>query len=314
MYFACDLYKKLNKRIQSNINIEDFKTFNQGHDILMFAINLYNHNKKEIGNYVHKHNTQDFFKNMITYIYNNNLQNNYNVMAYLYGYIGHYSLDCTMHPYVTYKCGIFDKKNKQTYKYNSKHSDLESYIDAYFINKNENISPNKYKMYKFCFNATISDELSKLIDDVFYKTYNLKKISTYIKQGIVNMKISYRILRYDPFKIKKSTYKIIDKILPKSVKRLSPISYSYKLDKNNYYLNLDKKIWNHPRYKEEIYDFSVIELYNNALDMALNIINEVNTILYKDGKLSKLDKIFTNLSFTSGKNCNDKTKNRYFEF
>ena len=31
----------------------------------------------------------------------------------------HYALDTKVHPYVIYKGGIFDKKKKDTYKYNS---------------------------------------------------------------------------------------------------------------------------------------------------------------------------------------------------
>ena len=48
-------------------------------------------------------------------------------------------------------------------------SDIESYIDAYMINKHENIEPNKLNLRKFCFNnKKLSNDLIKLINEVFY--------------------------------------------------------------------------------------------------------------------------------------------------
>ena len=314
-YFANDLYERLDNKTKKNLfkYKENLKTYAQGHDIFFFTLNIINHKTKKIGNYMHKHNTRDFFKNIITYIIDNNLQNNYEIISFLYGYICHYCLDLTVHPYVTYKCGIFNKKKKDTFKYNGKHSDLESYIDAYYINKNEKIIPNKFKIHNFCFNTKVSKELSNLIDDVYYKTYGFKHMSIYIKQGIFNMKYSYRLLRYDPFKIKKKTYIFVDKITPKSFMKFSPISYAYDLNNNDNNLNLKHKKWNHPRVKDEIYNYSFLDLYDNALNMALDIINKVNGILYNNKSTNNLDKIFLNISFSSGKDCNDKTKNRYFE-
>ena len=48
--------------------------------------------------------------------------------------------------------------------------------------------------------------------------------------------------------------------------------------------------------------------------MALDIINKVNKILYKNDDVKNLDKIFLNISFSSGKDCNNKDKNKYFEY
>ena len=317
-FFSEDLYNKFDKNTKKNLKEykENLKTYSQGHDIFFFTFNILNFKQRKIGNYMHKNKTKDFFINMITYIKDNNLENNYEIMSYLYGYIAHYCLDSTVHPYVTYKTGIFKKKDKSTYKYNAKHSELESYVDAYMVYKKMNIIPNKFKVHKYCFNTKVSKELSKLIDYTFKKTYNFNKISLYVKTGIINMKISYRLLRYDPHKIKKKIYKKVDKILPKSIKKTAPISFAYDLnDKDsNYYLNLDNKKWNHPRYKNETYTYSFIDLYNNALDDAINIINNVNDILYNNKSLNNLNKIFLNISYSSGKDCNDKTKNKYFEY
>lgn len=313
-YFSKDVYKKLDKKSKENIKGFEgsFELFNQGHDIFFFDSNI---KIRKLGKYFHKHNTQNFFINIVKYIKENNLENNKEIISYLYGYICHYALDTTIHPYITFKGGYYNKKNKSTLKYNSKHSDIESYIDAYMIKSHENIEPNKLNIKKFCFNnKKLSSELIDLINYVFEETYNCKNIGYKYKRSIKYMKFLYGIFRNDKHGIKKKIYISIDKIIPKSSKKLYPVSLKYNLNKNYYYLNLDNRKWNHPRYKDEIYTLSALDLYENASKFAIKLINAVNEVLYNNKNLDYLKKYFTNLSFSSGKECNDKTKNKYFEY
>ncbi len=319
-YFTIDIYNNLDKHTKNILKDykENLKTYGQGHDIFYFCymINFIKSKKiRKYGKVFHKEKTKAFFKNMIQYIIDNKLQYNPEVLSFLYGYICHYILDLNIHPYITYKAGIFKKNKKSTYKYNSKHSDLESYIDAYMIKQRENIDPKDFKCYKFCFNNNkISKNLSNLINYTFYKTYNIKNISKYYKKSILDMKILYRICRYDPIGIKKNIYKFIDKITTNKIIKLYPVSYAYKLDNNNYYLNLDHKTWNHPRDKHETYNYSVLDLYDKSKMEALKIIDAVNCVLYENRNIAYLDNYFLDLSYSSGKPCNDKNKNKYFEY
>lgn len=313
-YFAYDVYQKFNVKKRKILHnyIENIKTYSQGHDILFFSNKT---NLRKRASFYHKKKTKLFFINMITYIKKNNLENNYDVISFLYGYICHYCLDYTIHPYITYKGGIFKANKKETYKYNSKHSEIETYIDCYMINKRENINNKLFKPHKFCFNYNKPcKDLVNLINHTFYKTYNDKNIGINYFKSLKNMKILYRIMRYDPNGYKLKLYKFIDKLLPKNYKKLYPVSYAQNLDNNEYFLNPKKNKWNHPRYKNEIYNYSFIELYNKALKDTLNIINAVDKVLYKNTDIEYLDKYFLNLSFSSGKDCNDKAKNKYFEY
>lgn len=313
-YFAYDVYQKfdIKKKQKFKNYIDNIKTYGQGHDILFFSNKSY---LRKRANYYHKKKTKLFFINIIDYIKENNLENNIDVISFLYGYICHYCLDYTVHPYITYKGGIFKPNNKETYKYNSKHSEIETYIDCYMISKRENIDNKLFKFYNFCLNYNKpSMELINLINHIFYKTYNDKNIAIYYFKALKQMKRLYKIMRYDSKGYKLKLYKFIDNLLPKNCRKLYPISYAQKLDNNEYYLNLKNNKWNHPRYKDEIYNYSFIDLYNKALEDALNIINAVDKVLYKNEDISYLDEYFLNLSFSSGKDCNNKTKNKYFEY
>lgn len=319
-YFANDVYNKLNNNIKwkLNYNPENLKTYGQGHDIFYFYLTLDLKKSKFIRNQVkifHKKKTKLFFINMIKYIIDNNLQNDSDVLSFLYGYICHYCLDTIIHPYVTYKGGIFKKEDQKTYKYNSKHSDIESYIDCYMIYKRENISPGKFKVHKFCFNnSKETNNLKQLIDYTFYKTYNIKNASNYYFKSIKYMKTLYGLMRYDSHGIKKKIYMFIDKLSGKKIKKAYPISYYYILNNNDYYLNTKRKKWYHPRYNGEIYYDSFDDLYNKAINEATKLINAVNSVLFDNKDIKYLDNYFLNLSFLSGKDCNDKAKNKYFEF
>jgi hypothetical protein len=248
---------------------------------------------------------------MINYIKDNKLYDNKEILSYLYGYICHYTLDKNIHPYVTYTGGKYDKKNKATKKYRCKHSDIETYIDVYMINKNEK-EPKKFKAYLYsCTTNKFSKELNQLIDYTFKKTYNNDNISKSYYKGIKHMKVLYRLLRDDRFKLKKNIYNFIDKITPKYAYKFSPISFAYKENKD-FYLNLDHRTWNHPMDKNEKYSDSVLDIYNKSVKEACLIINNVHD--YFNNKKIDLKKVFDNSSFASGKDCNLKLKPKYFKY
>lgn len=306
-FFAIDVYNSLNQKLKTNLKDyqNNLKTFGQGHDVFSFS-------NKHKSNEFHNNNTRDFFINTINYIKNNNLNDNYEILSYLYGYICHYVLDKSIHPFVAYKTGNYVKKYKNTYKYRCKHSDMETYLDSYMINMKENMEPGKFKSHKYCLEPyKFSKELNDVIDYSFYSTFNLKKANKYYRQGIRRMHYLYPLLRNDKYGIKKKIYRIVDKITPKYSYKFSPISFAYKPNEKDYYLNLDRKEWNHPMYKDEKYHTSAIDIYNNSIKEAKSIIENVDK--YLCGKDIDLNIIFDNSSFSTGKDCNDKTIQQFFE-
>lgn len=310
--FVTDIYNRLDKKHKDLLknNISDLKTYGQSHDVFYFS---FNKNIKKMSLYAQRNKTQDYFINMIEYIKNNNLKNNNYVMSYLIGNICHYCLDYNIHPFVKYKTGVFDKKNKNSFKYKGKHGDMESYIDSVFIREKLNIEPNKLNIHSYCLTITKNDnDLNKLIDYTFYKTYKIKNMSKDYYKSIHNMKLGYLFFRNDYFKIKKKLYNLIDHLTPIYFYKFSPISLAYKKNEKDYYLNLNHEKWNHPMDKNEIYTYSVYDLYNNAINDALIIIDEVTD--YLNDKDVDLKNIFKNLSFSTGKDCLSKEKEKYFEY
>jgi len=318
-YFALDLYDRLSIKSKELLidDKESLKLFAQNTDILFFY-NITNFKKgKKIRNFGYKSQkikTYEFFSTLINYIKYNNHQYNPQVMSYLYGMLSHYVLDSTVHPFIIYKTGNFNKKDKSTYKYNHLHAEIESYIDNYMISIRNNSNPHKFKCHEFCFNVDyFNKELIEVMDFTYKETYGIKEFHKYYFTASKQMKFFYRIFRYDPIGIKKSFYHIVDIISPKYLLRKVPLSYHINNKDKKTYLNLEHKRWYNPTDKRTKSNESFIELYTKALSKTTKMIQELNQYLYYNKKIN-LKKVIGNLSYETGKDCDKKKELKYFEF
>ncbi|MGI6324773.1 MAG: zinc dependent phospholipase C family protein [Bacilli bacterium] len=319
-YFALDVYDRLDKDSQKRLskNKEALKTFSQGSDILYFYNDVSLRKAKrlrQLGHIVHHQHSKAFFINLIKYIKENKLEKKGEVIAFLYGNIAHYVLDTTIHPYIFYKTGVFNKKDRYSYRYNGLHTEMESYIDAYMIYTKEGVKPKDFKVHQYCFNIdTFSKPLVNTINYVFKETFDQNNLANIYLKAIQQMKLFFRLFKYDPYGIKKFIYRLIDKISPKSFTRKEPISYYIFPKEKLYYLNLDKNTWYHPVEINETSNASFIELYRISINKALAIIEQVNTVLYENKNIEILDDVFSDLSYVTGRPCDERQRLQYFEF
>lgn len=318
-YFANDVYNKMSIPTKELLldHKEMLKTSAQNTDVLFFY-NIANLKKgkkvRKFGYYSQKNKTYKFFETLINYIKYNGYSNDGEVMAYLYGMLSHYILDSTIHPYIAYKTGEYNSKDKSTYKYNQLHGEMESYLDNYFISIRENITPWKFKCYNYCLNVTeLNSNLKEVIDFTYKETFNLNNMSKYYIESIKQMKSFYRIFRYDPTCLKKGFYHIVDFIMPRSILRVVPLSYHINPKGKKEFLNLERKNWYNPTTKTDKHNESVIDLYNISLNKMVKIVNELNEYIYNDKKIN-LKKLIGNNNYLTGKDCDKERELKYFEF
>ena len=143
------------------------------------------------------------------------------------------------------------------------------------------------------------------------EVYGIENFSKYYLKSIKQMKVFYKIFRYDPVGIKKLFYILIDLICPKSILRKKPLSYKMKSKKK--YLNLEHNTWYNPTNKRIRSKESVLELYTKALAKTSNMINEINGFFYYDKKIN-LEKVVGNLSYVHGLDLSKKKELKHFEF
>ena len=318
-YFIMDVYDRLGIKSKELLlsNKELLKTAAQNMDVLFFynIVNLKKGKKvRRFGDYFHDNKTFLFFETLINYIKYNNHQYNPEVMAFLYGMLSHYVLDSTMHPYVLYKTGNFNKKDRNTYKYNHLHADLEAYFDNYLVMIRENIIPYKFKCHEWCFNVDrIGKELIEVMDFTYREVFGINNFHEYYLKSIKHIRFFFRVFRYDPYGIKKIFYKIIDFICPRSLLRKESLSYHISMNDKKHLLNLEHNRWYYPTDKRTKSNESLIEIYTKSLDKTVKMIHEINQYLYYDKKIN-IKKVIGNLSYVTGKDCDKKKELKYFEF
>lgn len=317
--FIMDVYDKLDIETKCFLvdQKDNLKTFSQSVDPL-FLYDIKKMKKKsrirDFGHYFHKHDSGEFFVNLINYIKYNNLGNQPDIMAFLYGFLSHYVLDSTIHPFVYYKTGVFNINDPKSYKYRGKHHLMELYLDKYFIKLRKKTNPHKYPFYNDLSTAPLSDGLKEVIDLTFKETFNVNNMSKFYYKAIKDMKNLYRLLRYDPFGIKLFFYKILMKVIPKNIPiDFRYVSYYYKEDNQEHYLNLDKVKWCYPTHKTKKYNYSIIDLYLEALNKCKLMIKDINEYIYNNKDIN-LYKLIGNLNYSSGIDCKQKQELKYFEF
>ena len=319
-FFSSDVYDKLNKNIKNLIRpcLREYKVFSQGPDPYFFydfhltkrAKKVHKINKAMQHSLINRH-----FITLINYINKKEYYSNPMVMAYLYGQICHFVLDTTCHPYIIYCTGMYDEKDKSTYKYNGLHEEMEYFIDCYLIWKREKVLPKDYKVYKkiFC-NMNFNKELKEVIDTVTCDVYGFSDVSSKYLKSIKDMQKFYHVFNYDKYGIKKNIYCIMDKICPDNIIKKKELSFYINPESKLYYLNNEKEEWYHPCCMDESYNYSFLELYDIAIKKAVTIITEINKMLEKNNIDDKfLEKIFGNLDYGTGKDADLKLQYKYYK-
>lgn len=315
-YFGEDLFYKIPKESKKIINNKkSLMMFSQSMDALMFY-NIYSifpgKNIRNMSSVFHNNKTNEFFSNLITYMKENEYYNDSQTLSFLYGLIAHFSLDNTTHPFIFYKTGLYNKKDKSTIKYNGMHTYMENYIDNYFLlERNKELKVN---ISSFCFDIKpFSNELNMCIDNSFFKTFNIKNMSKKYYKSLKQMKNFIKLFRIDNYGIKYFFYNLIDIIKPINTFQFKSISYKH----NNYdkydFLNNKKNTWYYPVNKDITYNKSFLELYDEALLKAISIINKINDYFFKDKDIN-INELFHNQSYVTGIDCNSNKNQKFFEF
>ena len=261
----------------------------------------------------HRQHTRDFFCQFIEDIKKSHLEEDSDVCSFLCGFICHYVLDSTIHPFVIYKTGNFDKHNKVTYKYNNLHLFMETYLDNHLIRKREHKNPYSFSIVKYSFDlAPFSSGLNQVIRSSFDKVYHVSNMDSIYYQALKDMKFSLRVFRQDRFGIKKFFYKLADTFTPRRCFRFEAISYHYTMHPAYDFLNFRRRLWRNPTTYSITSHDSFYDLYIKSLKLAKKIIED--TFDYLSGQDVDLNSVFKNLSYTTGLDCDEYKELKYFEF
>ena len=314
-FFAKDVYDILPLEINKKLDLNRCKMFAQSTDSLMFY-NLFSplpgKKIRKYQSYFHRNQSQEFFINLLRFIHDNGFQDE-DIYSFLVGFICHYALDTTVHPYVVYKTGVFNKKKPSTYKYNNVHAFMEAFIDNDMVRRREKCNPYTFDFISFCFDVRpFSKSLNHAINYSFYNTFGWREMSKIYYKSLKQMKTYLKVFRKDPHGVKKNIYKFVDTITPRNTYRFEAISYYYPLKDRHNFLNSNHKLWRNPTTYDMTSTESFVDLYLKAIKLAKVLI--CASFDYLNGKEIDLEQVFTNNSYITGLDCNLKKELKYFEF
>lgn len=260
---------------KTEIKPEDMKVYCLGPDTLIIA-------DYRLFELQHMKNTRAYFRTLIKAIKKNKLQDNGEVMAYLYGQLDHFILDVIMHPLIYYMTDEMPKEHLI-----DPHALVESLIDDYVMWKYDR---NDEKYYH---KTTISNrKLVKLINDAYKKVYHANNTSLKYAFGMVLINIYDSLIRRDKVFLANTIIKLIN---------LGDISYHKDYKVALPYLNNNHELWLNPETGEKHYE-SFDNLWTKATEVALETIQDVNLYLYQD-KSIKNKIIEGDISFNTGLPC-----------
>lgn len=313
-YFAYDVLNALPSSIQNIITPSKkiYDIFAQSFDNLFyyqFFTPWKGQKIRSLGNLAQQTKVNEYFKNILDYIVENNYENNSEVLAYLYGSICHYVLDSLCHPYIIYLAGDVNKD----LKYRGNHEKIETSLDAYIYQKKEKQELKKATLANTLLPiCNFSKPLQETINNAFYKTFSAPNMALIYEKSY---KVGHFILKYfvtDKKGIKKRLYTIKDAITKKSHRKYEYLSFHIDNTKKKY-VNLNHKTWHHP-VTNEPYNDSFLDLYNQSIKEATNKIKAIDKYLNTNKKdLQKLLKIIGNNSYTTGLDCLQKQTLKYFQ-
>ena len=296
-YLAIDIFNNLDKKVKNIVNLEDYKTYSQGPDIFYFYHIVFPFTKKtrtiqDLGRTIHHEKTNDFFLSLTKQVKSTKNINQFN---YLVGLFTHYMADSTIHPYVEYKASLLTKKYL-TKKDN--HFIIEAYLDNYLINKKQ-INYKKYKGYKLFLNTKENKDVINLLNSSIYKVFELKDMGNYYYKALAEMRVFFKVFRYDPYKIKRYIYNVLNIVAKRRFRDIRYLSYNFDLDNDNY-LNLNHDTWYYYLDNKNITsNKSIIDLYDEVVNKTVIKINLLYDYIFNNKEVN-LDLLFENLSYGTG--------------
>ena len=314
-FFAKDVFDILPTTISDQLDLNRLKMFGQSVDSLMFY-NLFSilpgKDIRKFDYVFHTNQTQEFFINLLNFIKDNKIKDS-DTYSFLVGFICHYVLDSTVHPFVYYKTGLFEKNKPATYKYNNLHLFMEVFIDNDMVKRREKINPYKFPIGKYCFDLRpFSNDLNHAIQYTFAHTFYKKNMDKIYYKSLRQMKMVMNVYRRDPYGIKKFFYKLADSFTSRRCFRFEAISYHYPLEDKHNFLNSNHSLWRNPAQYNKTSKDSFVDLYLDSIKHAKVLI--CASFDYINGKEMDLEKLFPNISYLHGLECEPKKELKYFEF
>lgn len=304
--FGREAYHTLESGAQKNILCENRAAFGlglQGPDIFFYYLPSYVLHRRAIGSLAHTQETNAFFLGLLlSYERMSRPADRAIAEAYLTGFLGHYLLDTTCHPFVYARTHYTGRKKD----YFSRHAYLETDIDSSLLDLKLHLRPSEFQA-----NSTIAltrrqkQVIATMLYHAFRYAYpwmHLPKSTMYM--AVFSIRLGMRLL-HDPTGQKKVLFRFAEKVFL-GYPVFSPLIPSDTLFFRTDPFNMRHAPWKNPWDDTHTSTESFFDLYEKALGRYLPQMKALHTLLHteekalRDTRLRAFLKTYDNLSFHSG--------------
>lgn len=241
--------------------------------------------RKNIGSLMHTSKTDEFFKHCLEYT-NLAIGHAKDIsVAYIAGFLSHYTLDCMVHPYV-YWMTDYNNKGKD---YLEKHFSLETDIDISLIRTYLGVTPKDFfRNSQITLNSYEKFIISDLLHYAIRKTYTNSRITrSGIKAAIISLQKEYKILKIVSSTMKDAIGTIETAFIGQ--KYIAPLIPGGNEPKSKDPLNLEHSIWFNP-WNTAIYSTkSIPDLLNDSRERFMLFILLFDNFLLDSNKKASME-------------------------
>jgi len=272
--------EKVDNKIKYKIDAypQEFNWGLQGPDFLFYS-KFYRDTGKtaRCGSALHRVDPELLFSAISEYLIESQSEECYpQLLSYFYGFICHYILDSTIHPYVYYLIYEIDEQILKSH-----HILIENEIGSLML-KHMGRSINDFELSDYYEpNGNFVDPIANLyvflIKKLFDKTVNEREIKSGFSICLTVNRLAYLLQRSDYDS--KAKQALIQSAMT-LVKKSELISSFIKKDHiTRDTLNLKHKEWFNINYPDDIFTYSIPDLFENARKEVLNVYDKCNEML-----------------------------------
>lgn len=255
---------------------------------------------------IHKHETAQFLATAFEMLKEEDLasKNGQMILAYWMGFLCHYALDTTAHPYIYYFSGINNDEAAKESGEKHNHKFLENIIDTLLSVKYENIMNLPRSQYD-CLpkNPASLMPAYQHVSKVFKAVYESELKPEVIQESVADMKKLAGLL-HDPKRKRRWMFSKIEDLISKP-RYITTAAYPAASDLEHDFLNLGREKWVHPCDDSYEYDDSFMDLFDKSIDLAKSHMEYAwetfKNVHTKDEHIDELG----NYSYDTGLKCGD---------
>lgn len=302
--FAEEVLKKTTKKdIRETLekHLQIYYIGSNGPDFLFFHNArpweaLKEHDVSEIGSLLHKKGINAFYERALTTIkQEKNAFLKESELAYLMGHLCHWALDKTTHPYIFYRTGDCTGES------NGLHHRFESMMDTMMLEKFHHMSIMEYPTYEICAH---DNEMLKAIARIYVPSVKEaldKELKVFDIRCALDAWEDIQKMLYDPKSRKIKAIKSVEFMLRKPW-LLSGNIVPANIDESYDIMNEQHLPWSHPCDENNVSNASFLELFDEAVALAVRLLEKLYGIIEYDADCKNLINYLDDQAYDTGRN------------